>query len=1659
MYSRYTSSFFHFWSVKVLLALVTYQPLALALPQGGVVTQGAALIQQESPTKLNIHQSSDRAIINWHSFSIGAPEWVNFQQPSSTSATLNRVTGNTPSSIAGKLTANGQIFLINPNGIAFLPTAQVDVAGLVASTLNIKDSDFMRGVWRFEQMPGKPPASVTNEGLITVKEAGFAALVAPAVQNSGVISARLGKVVLASGTTVSLDFYGDGLLSVTVDPQLAGQITDIYGNKLSSLINNQGIITAPGGMVTLSAQAAGQIVDRVINAGGIIEAKYAENRNGVIVLSGGSKGIVAVNGVLDVSGEKGGKVQITGENVGLFGSAKVDASGDKAGGLVLLGGDYLGGRADKQRIDPSLNAQNTYVSSGSVIHADAKVTGNGGEVIVWADNFTRFDGTITARGDNGGFVETSGKNILEIGDSARVDTTGRTGKTGTWLLDPLNLTISALADNNVSPTTPFTPTTTGSNLSNATLNAALVSSNVIVKTSGTVGTEDGDIIFAPAANVNWSTANTFTVQAARRIVMQPGSQITSTNSGSFDAVIFQSNLDNVAGNFSGIELNNSTISTQGGNIQLIGKGGNMGSNNYGIYQHSGTQVTSATGNITYEGTGGNGGLDNYGVLLQDTNTKISSGSGAISITGIGNGSSINNHGIWQKGGAQVQTTSGNITYIGTAGNGVNSNHGVRLQGADTKIISDTGTITIIGNGQGSGNGNYGIFQQQGAQVKTTSGNITYDGKGANAGSTNIGVFLSTQDTIISSDTGEIKITGIGQGSGNFNYGILQQNKAQVFTTTNLSGKGNITYEGTGGNGTDTNLGVLLFGIDTKIITDAGAIKITGTGQGSTEFNYGIAQQQGAQVISTSGNITYTGNGGNGTNYNYGIYFTGTDTQTKSDTGTISIIGQGNGSGFKNYGIFQKNQAQVITTAGNITYQGTGGSGTSDNYGVLLQDANTKITSFGGAISITGNGKGTGDANYGIWQKDQAQVSTTSGTITYEGTGGNGANFNHGVYLTGLNTAITSDSGAIEIKGKGQGSSLINYGIWQNDQAQVNTISGNITYKGTGGNGTISNEGVRLEGTNTKITSNTGVIEVTGIGGGSLGNGNFGIHQLNGAEVQTNSGNITYDGKGADAGSTNHGVVLAGTNTKITSDTGAISITGQGQGNGNSNFGIYQFNGAQVSTTTNISGKGNITYTGTGGNGAGGFNYGVNLLGSSTKISTDAGEIKITGKGQGTGSSNIGIYQVIDTEVSSKAGDIIYIGKGANSAPAIATAVGTNLIGNGTTGEIRLISNGGNINLDDVTIQSNGEDVIIVSNNTVRQNSASKIVANSLALKGSGIGANYILNAPNNDVNFFAANVIGGVTYQDVNALTLDTVTSTALALTVTGFTTGNGDGIIRTGNTLTLNKATNLGTGNLTLKSGGGVTQNANGQIIAKGLGLQGSSNFILNNSNNNIDVFAAQVTGDVSLVNSDTVTVNTVTSTVTLDTLTTTAVTATGTIFIQTKTGNIVLNKSVSSCSGNITLVAEDNFINNVGAGALSAPNGKWLVYATSPAGNVNGRPVLGGSEQFNTTYPQPPLFTGNGFLYKVGLPIPDVNLTQPITFSFNEQGWFDFGSREITVFLETLLCVTVPVNQEEEETQTFSLFQLATEALFPSRFETYETYWWPGKLPQCKGQLYLSP
>lgn len=297
------------------------QPV-LALPQGGQVQEGKAKIQQVNPNQLNINQQSDRAVINWQGFSVGDQQQVNFQQPSTTSATLNRVTGRERSNITGRVTANGQVMFVNPNGIVFGPSAQIDVAGLTATTLDIRNQDFMNGRYSLLAVRGMPGATVENFGQITVKEGGFAALVAPGVSNSGVINARLGKVVLASGTQATLDFSGDGLLSVAVDPNVAQQVQGADGKPLSSLVNQSGKINADGGVVTLSASAGSAVVDNAINMSGVIQARSVSNQQGEIVLSGKDQGKVTVTGTLDASGTAGQ----SGGNISAFSDGAIDTS-------------------------------------------------------------------------------------------------------------------------------------------------------------------------------------------------------------------------------------------------------------------------------------------------------------------------------------------------------------------------------------------------------------------------------------------------------------------------------------------------------------------------------------------------------------------------------------------------------------------------------------------------------------------------------------------------------------------------------------------------------------------------------------------------------------------------------------------------------------------------------------------------------------------------------------------------------------------------------------------------------------------------------------------------------------------------------------------------------------------------------------------------------------------------------------------------------------------------------------------------------------------------------------------------------------------------------------------------------------------------------------
>src|SRR5205085_8570573 len=200
---------------------------------------------------------------------------------------LNRVVGNQgPSQILGSLDANGKVFVINRDGIIFGAGAVINTAGFLATTSDIKNEDFMAGRFNF-QIPGRPDASIVNMGTITATSGGFAALVAPGVRNSGTITANLGTVVLGAGNTftANLDFYGDKLITLGVGDQLASQVKDVAtGQTLKALVINEGKLQANGGRVELTAAAARQVVDAVINTTGVIEANTVGTKGGQIVL-------------------------------------------------------------------------------------------------------------------------------------------------------------------------------------------------------------------------------------------------------------------------------------------------------------------------------------------------------------------------------------------------------------------------------------------------------------------------------------------------------------------------------------------------------------------------------------------------------------------------------------------------------------------------------------------------------------------------------------------------------------------------------------------------------------------------------------------------------------------------------------------------------------------------------------------------------------------------------------------------------------------------------------------------------------------------------------------------------------------------------------------------------------------------------------------------------------------------------------------------------------------------------------------------------------------------------------------------------------------------------------------------------------------------------
>jgi len=460
-----------------------------ALPTGEQLVAGQAAVSTPNAGQMQINQASQKAVINWQGFSINPAEAVNIQQPNTQAALLNRVVGQDASQIQGQLNANGQVYLVNPNGVLFSNTAQVDVGGLIATTHNITNQDFISGNNHFTQ--NGATGSVENHGTINAKDGGVVALIGTQVTNTGTINTPKGTTALVAGKTVDLDFQGDGLVALNVTEA-----------ALNAQLNNQGTIQADGGRVVMTAKAANQLLDTVINQNGIVKAQGLIERNGEIMLDGGDNGAVNVSGTLSTDGQNtGGAISVTGKAVQLNNGATVTASGQAGGGVINIG--------SKQ------TTQQTNIAENASVNAIALAHGNAGTINVLAN---MNNGTVNVAGKlnatalntgNGGNIDTSAAKIT-IADSANISTQAKHGNSGTWLIDPYDFTIAA----------------TGGDITGAALSIALTGGNVSIQTAAFSATCTGAVCGAGniAGNgdifvrdvITW-VANNLTLSAFRNI--------------------------------------------------------------------------------------------------------------------------------------------------------------------------------------------------------------------------------------------------------------------------------------------------------------------------------------------------------------------------------------------------------------------------------------------------------------------------------------------------------------------------------------------------------------------------------------------------------------------------------------------------------------------------------------------------------------------------------------------------------------------------------------------------------------------------------------------------------------------------------------------------------------------------------------------------------------------------------------------------------------------------------------------------------------------------------------------------------------------------------------------------------------------------------------
>lgn len=1069
---------------------------------------------------------------SFNQFGLDQGQIANFLAGPQTQNILGRVVGGNASLINGLIQvtgSNANLYLMNPAGILFGANASLNVpAAFTATTANGIgfDSGWFNasGSHDYAALVGTPntfaftmsqSGAIVNAGNLAVGQGQRLTLLGGTVVSTGQLKAPGGQLTLVA-------VPGENLVRMSQD----GHLLSLEFQPVAT-IGTQGVAPLPQNFSVLS-------LPQLLTGGGGGSATGLVVENGVVKLTGSGvaipseAGTAIASGSLDVSGETGGHVNVLGDKVGLV-SADINASGTNGGGTVLIGGDYQGGGTVPK-------ASRTFVSSDSAINANALSNGNGGRVIVWADEATRFYGTVTAKGGvlsgNGGFSEVSGKAFLDFAGIA--DLSAVQGQFGTLLLDPTNITVVAGGNNpaQLAANDQFADPGVTNTINNGTIDAA--TANVILQATN-------DITFSAPINI---AANGVGLTAEAGNNINVNADIT-TNQGN---VTLSADADNSGAG--ALIVTNAAINTNGGNVIGIGRG----SSGVGIFLTTNAVVeTTGAGTITLNGTGGAIGTA-HGIYISN-NSRITSQNGNINLMGTGGGSNgVNTDGMAIDLNSVVESTgTGTITLMGIGGAGGDA-QGISVGGQGGTVRSRDGNIILTGIGNGNGVIDLGEFGDQ-------------------------GIFIFQGGVLESTGTGNITLTGTGGNGVRFNDGIRIESGSRVSTAN-----GNIQLDGTSNamTGTDNNDGITLLGDNTLVETGgSGTVTLTGIGGAGNEsdgISMGIASIS-PKITSVDGNISLIGTG-NGTGFDGGIFINGSGSIT-SVNGDISLIGTNNGTGNDKEGILIGINSVVQTTGtGNITLEGMSNATGLNNQGIELRD-NALLEAIGtGSISLKGTGANGAEAIR--LQNSSINRTNTSGSGTITLTAdeinfiGNSQIRSTGILqlqpLTpslGISIGGTTDDARLNLD-----TSKLN--ILQNGFSQIIiggadssgaiTLTGNTTFndpvtlRSPVGNGSINTAGFTLTGADNAtitllanqdittgniinpgrqitITSNSGNINTTaGILDTSSSTGNGGAIALTaGTDIRT--GRITSNTTTNVAGAGNGGAIALSAGGNIT--TGAL----------------------------------------------------------------------------------------------------------------------------------------------------------------------------------------------------------------------------------------------------------------------------------------------------------------------------------------------------------------------------------------------------------------------------------------------------------------------------------------------------------------------------------------